>query len=96
MKIEYLGKDKNTVRIIKEKGEKGFRKPESCYWVRVPEKWWRYELKGLSCIQRCILISLRVWGHLRASKSQLARELGVSRLTIRKHFKILKEKRFIK
>ncbi|GAI14369.1 unnamed protein product, partial [marine sediment metagenome] len=60
---------------ISEKGDRGFKKPEIDYYVRVPQKWWRGGLKGLSGIERCILISLRVWGHLRPTTSQLAREL---------------------
>jgi hypothetical protein len=67
-------------------------KSESGYWVRVPEKWWRGALVGCKPIERCILISLRVWGARKPTHSQLARELHTSRHTIIKYLKILKKK----
>lgn len=95
MKIEYKKGDKETVILTPEKGDKGFRKPESGYWVRLPEKWWRGALRGLRPVERCLLISLRVWGAIRPSKSQLARELGITRKTCARYLKILKKKGFI-
>ena len=67
-------------------------KPESGYWVRVPEKWWRGALRGLKPIERCILISLRIAGAQKPSHSHLARELNTTRHTIIKYLKILKKK----
>jgi hypothetical protein len=92
MKIE-IPKDRNApVRIIKEKGDEGYKKPEGGYWVRIPEKWWRVALHGLKPIERCILISLRVAGAWKPNKSHLARELDTTRHTIIKYLKILKKK----
>ena len=73
-----------------------FQKLESGYWVRIPEKWWRGALSGLKSTQRCILISLRVWGARRPTISQLAKELRTTRKTIAKNLKILKGKGFIR
>ena len=70
-------------------------KPESGYWVRVPEKWWRGALHGLKPIERCILISLRIAGARKPTKSHLARELNTTRYTIIKYLKILKKKGFL-
>lgn len=68
------------------------RKVSEGYWIRIPEKWWRNELHGLRPIERCLLISLRVAGARRPTKSFLARELTTTRYTIIKYLKILKEK----
>jgi len=95
MKYEYTDETKQKVRRILELGDKGYKKPESGYWVRVPEKWWREAMKGLKPIERCLLISLRIWGALRPSKSQLARELGVTRKTVVKYLKKLKIKKLL-
>ena len=70
-------------------------KPEKGYWIRVPEKWWRGALEGLKPIERCLLISLKVWGVIKPSKSKLARELGVSRYSVIKYLKKLKEKGYL-
>jgi len=95
MKIK-IPKDRNApVRVIKEKGDEGYKKAESGYWVRIPEKWWRGALKGLRPVERCLLISLRVWGARKPTKSQLARELSITRKTIAKNLKILKRKGLI-
>ena len=67
-------------------------KAESGYWVRIPEKWWRGALRGLRPMERCLMVSLRVWGARKPTKSQLARELGVSRLTIIRTFRKLRKK----
>jgi hypothetical protein len=85
-----------SVKIIKdEKGKEHYvliKEQKSDYWVRVPQKWWRSALSGLKPIERCILISLLVWGEVRPSKSQLAKELNTTRWTIIKYLKILKKK----
>jgi Transcriptional regulator, contains sigma factor-related N-terminal domain len=91
MKYEIDNKT-NTARQIIEKGDKGYKKSETGYWVRIPEKWWRGALSGLRPVERCIMVSLRVWGARKPTKSQLARELGVSRLTIIRTFKKLRKK----
>ena len=83
------------VQITKDKEGKNHyirKEYEKGYWVRIPEKWWRRALAGLKPIERCILISLRVWGPTRPTKSQLARELHTTRYTIIKYLKILKGK----
>lgn len=85
----------NTAHPIFEKGDKEYKKLEKGYWVRIPEKWWRGALLGLNPIDRCILISLRVWGAVRPSKSQLARELHISRHTVIRHLQKLKKKGLI-
>ena len=85
----------NTAREILEEGDKEYEKPESDYWVPVPQKWWRGALKGLKPIERCLLISLKVWGSRKPTKSQLAKELSTTRYTIRKYLKILKKKGFL-
>lgn len=83
--MKYIfNREKNVVRQVKED-----------YWVRIPQKWWREDLRGLKPIERCLLISLRVWGAIRPSKSKLARELGATRKTIAKYLKILKKKGFM-
>lgn len=78
--------------ITREEYKRRHGKSESGYWVRVPEKWWRGALSGLKPIERCILVSLRVWGARKPSQSRLARELNTTRKTIRKYLKILKKK----
>jgi len=81
--------------ITREEYQKQHGKFEKGYWVRVPEKWWRGALEGLRPTQRCIMISLRVWGARRPTISQLARELRTTRKTIAKNLKILKRKGLI-
>lgn len=85
----------NTARPIFEKGDKGYKKAESGYWVRIPEKWWRGALSGLRPVERCLLISLRVWGAYRPTTRQLAKELGIKWETAKKHLDILRKKRYI-
>jgi hypothetical protein len=75
---------KNVVRKVKEG-----------YWIRTPAKWWRNDLHGLRPIERCLLISLRVWGHLRPSTNKLAKELGITWRTADKGLKILRKKGFL-
>lgn len=87
MKVIEL--DKNRVKLVAEEDDK------KDYYVRIPQKWWRKRLAGLKPVERCLLVSLFVWGQIRPSKSQLARELGVSRLTIIRTFKKLKKKGFL-
>ena len=83
--MKYIfDREKNVVRQIKDD-----------YWVRIPQKWWREGLRGLKPIERCLLVSLRVWGAIRPSKSRLAKELSTTRKTITKYLKILKKKGFI-
>jgi len=88
MKVE-IDYQRNIAKIIEEK------KSEKGYWVRIPEKWWRGALQGLRPTQRCIMVSLRVWGARRPTISQLARELRTTRKTIAKNLKILKRKGLI-
>jgi len=61
------------------------------YWIRIPQKWWRNELLGIRPIERCLLISLRLWGAKKPSKSQLARELGITRWAVRKGLERLRK-----
>ncbi len=75
--------------------EKGVRIVKEDYYIKIPQKWWRIALKGLKPIERCLLISLRVWGAIRPSKSKLARELGVSRNSVVKYLKKLREKGYL-
>jgi len=70
-------------------------KPESGYWVRIPEKWWRGALSGLRPIERCLLVSLRVWGHVVPSTNKLAKELGIKWETADKGLKSLRKKGYI-
>lgn len=86
-KNKYIGNPDGSVRIIAK--DKGKALLEKGYWVRVPEKWWRGALSGLRPTERCIMVSLRVWGHRRPKKDQLARELGVDWKTINKAWKKL-------
>jgi len=85
VEIDY---QKNLARII-EKSEK------QDYWVRIPQKWWRETLSGLRPTQRCLLISLRIWGAKRAKIDQLAKELGIKWETAKKHLDILRKKGLI-
>ena len=62
--------------------------------IWIPHKWWREVLKGLTPMERCILISLGIWKDIKPSKSQLARELKTTTQTIRRNLKTLKEKGF--
>jgi len=57
----------------------------------VPHKWWRRTLNGLRPIERCLLISLHIWGARRPSIRQLARELSVHRNTIKRGLKKLEK-----
>jgi hypothetical protein len=95
MKIE-IPKDRNLpVRITKEPTDEGYKKPESGYWVRLPEKWWRGALRGLRPVERCLLISLKVWGHRSPSTNKLAKELGIKWETADKGLKSLRKKGYI-
>jgi len=89
------------VKIIKDKEGKDHyvlveeKEPKRDYWVRVPQHWWRNALAGLNPVERCIMVSLRIWGARKPTKSQLARELNTTRWTIIKYLKILKKKGFL-
>jgi len=65
------------------------------YWVRIPQKWWRKELSGLKPIERCLLISLMVWGEIKPSTRKLAKELNIKWETAQKWLKRLRQKNFI-
>lgn len=93
MKIKTIIDKKGFEHYIREESVELPKKKDS--FTIIPQKWWRGELKGLKCIERCLLISLRVWNQIRPSKSQLARELGVSRNSVVKYLKKLKEKGFL-
>jgi len=90
-----------SVKIIKDKEGKDHyvlveeKEPKKDYWVRIPQKWWRRDLQGLRPVERCIMVSLRIWGKRKPTKSQLARELATTRKTIAKYLKILKKKGLI-
>jgi Transcriptional regulators len=58
----------------------------------VPHKWWRRTLSGLKPVERCLLISLHIWGQRRPSQRQLAKELRVHRDTIKKALAKLEKK----
>jgi hypothetical protein len=94
--MKYIfDKEKNVVRQIIEKKDKDFKKPETGYWVRLPEKWWRGALSGLKPVERCLLISLKVWGSVAPSTNKLAQELGITWRTADKGLKSLKQKGFL-
>jgi hypothetical protein len=59
----------------------------------IPRKWWRETLKALKLrpIERCLLISLTLWGDYRPSTRVLARELGVKWETAKKGRENLKK-----
>lgn len=95
MKIE-IPKDRNLpVRITKERGDQGFKKPEIGYWIRIPEKWWRGALLGLRPVERCLLISKRIAGQIDPSVNKLAKELGIKWETADKGLKSLRKKGFL-
>lgn len=81
--------------ITREEYQHRHGKAESGYYAQIPQKWWRRGLQGLKPIERCIMVSLRVWGKLKPSQTQLSRELNTTRKTIRKYLKILKKKGFL-
>jgi len=93
MRVEYL--PENKVRLIPEKGDKEYKKAESGYWVRIPEKWWRGALLGLRPVERCLLISLRVWGAQKPSTRKLAKELGIKWETAKKGLTSLKKRGYL-
>lgn len=89
----------SLVKIIKDKeGKEHYvltetqTKAEKGYWVRIPEKWWRGVLKGLRPTERCLLISLKVWGAVRPSTNKMAQELGITWRTADKGLKSLRKK----
>jgi len=79
------------VRILKKKGIKDARKADFRCWVG--QRWWRQELKGLDMFDRCILISRQLIGakYPNPSIRFIARELGISRDTAKKHIEKLKK-----
>jgi len=64
--------------------------PKSDFWVRIPQKWWRQELKGLNPIERCLLISIKLTGPRQPTIKHLARELNISKNTAKKYLRKLK------
>lgn len=65
------------------------------YFVKIPQKWWRGELKSLRPIERCLLVSLRILGQRSASTNHLAKELGITWRTTKKGIESLRKKGFL-
>ena len=70
------------------------------WWIRVPRKWWLIELKNLSPVERCILITLKIHADKNniawPSYQLIANELKISKQTIFRVMKTLKKKGFYK
>jgi len=95
MKSEYTDETRTTVKLIPEPGDPGYKKTKKHYWPKTYQSWWRVFLKGLDPVERCIMQSLRIWGRRKFTQAELARELKISRWTVSRHMKELKDKGFL-
>lgn len=80
--------------------EKTKPKEKKGYWVRVPKKWWLKDLKNLSPVERCILITLKIHANKEniawPAQDTIADELKITRMTIFRVMKKLDKKGFYK
>jgi len=79
-----------SVRIINKSSNK---KPSKDFWVRIPQAWWRNDLKELNPTARAILISWKIIGikYPKPSERFIARELHISRNSVAKYVKELRK-----
>lgn len=78
-----------------------YQKPkQKDWWVKIPKRFWFQDLKGLNPIERCLLVSLRLYrnpqGLAYASFRRMANDLGISKDTARKHILALATRGFFK
>jgi len=91
---KHISLPDGSVRILKKKGSNTHadaRKSDFRAWIG--QRWWRQELKGLDLYDRGILISRQLIGAKYPNPSErfIAKELGISRNTTKKHIEKLKK-----
>jgi len=91
-KVEFLSD--GNVRVSYSKKDK------KSFWIRTPKKWWLETLKGLNPVERCLLITLRLYasptGFCYPSLRKLSSDLKISKDTTRKYLKTLEKKGHLK
>jgi len=99
---EYKTTRPTVKKYLKILQEAGFYEPGKEYkrdlvdsWAYIPKIWWRDRLKGLTCTERCLLISLKIWRKMKPKQTKLAKELTITRKTVRKYWRELQEKGLI-
>ena len=71
-------------------------KKASDYWTRIPKKWWREGLKGLTPVERCVLIELKLYVEIdkkySPSQATMARDIEISKKSVIRGLKGLERK----
>ena len=97
MKKKIIG-SKALNAWMKEKVSKSEIKRD--YWIRVPKKWWRNDLKGLTPLERCVLIDLKLYaneeGKCFPSMLTIAKDLEIARNSVLKGIHGLVRKEWVK